>query len=202
MSDQVCFITSPSHSEKTALKCPARPQAPASSKAQQDPENALLWAFMNLVEAVDVQSQSAVIKAKALSANACAQERLNDRLRSITWEDVPNAQCHYTEHKEYGYRPGPPTPNGGCIVQKYVKADVWTHQTLNRASIDAANAANAQQNKLRADLQGQMNIMQQVAQVSETLVNSNVNEIERTTEEASSILDMLKALTNKILLHT
>jgi hypothetical protein len=165
----------------------------ATGQLPQDVENVMAFAFVLLVEAVDIQSQSSVLKAKGLASNGNAQQRLNSMAAALQFYGVPELKKAYQDirhthwHWEFWH-------NGFhySTIQK-----ITIH--LNDNEIQSAQTKNQQQNKMREGIENQLTLLQQNAQVGESQVNSQINQSAQTTQEAVALTSMLQSLTEKIL---
>lgn len=168
-----------------------------ASNAGNGVSDALVYAYFLLVDSMNIQAASALTHAKALAANAYSQNRIISKQKQIDWKSLPKEQIQ-KHHKKHRTR-----TIYSAIMHEHIrptkhKKHSPVKQVLNQGQIDAVNMANEEANKLRQDLQGQLSLLQQNAQVGETMVSTVINQSVQTTQESSSILDMLKSLTNRI----
>lgn len=184
------------HSDDTS-KTKAHEAKASKGGNSPDVSDAVVFAFFLLTESIQIQSESTLNKAKALEANAQAEQSIISKLKELKWNSVPQVQKKTDRHTHWHSR-AVVTPDGGGTVINY-KTYSYTSHVVNGTQIANANAANAEGDKMRQDMQTQLATLQQNAQIGDTMVNSTVNEMTQTTQEASGLATMLKTLTNKIL---
>ncbi len=178
------------------------PNAPAFSN---DVSSALMFAFTCLLTASNVRCQSVATQAKASQANASAQEELLNAEQKLGVYGIPAPQEAQTPHMVYNphYKYYVLTVNGG-FEKKYRGQwvqDGWDSVLKNQAAIDAVNDKNQANDKIRNDLQNKVVVYQQNAKLISTNIDINVQGNNDSSQEAVYLLQMLKAITNKIYLN-
>ncbi len=194
MSHAIYFDTS-----KAKETSPTRKVSSEETSDHQDLSNIFTWVYCLLVDSIQTQCDGIKIKAKQLAVNGYDQQRMIDRLNQIKWTNVPTVQKnHHTQRVTHRHKFV--NPNGEVTFFDTYTFKRWT--TIgNQSAIDKANITNSQRNKMRQDVEGGLSVLQQNAEMDEAKVNTDVNQSLTTTQETSSLLDMLKSLTNKILIR-
>lgn len=173
--------------------------AAATQKAQPKKPNegdAIRWAILTMIEAVDVGFHRAETQAKQLRSNGDALHRVIDEERNCKWHSVPKGEKRYQRDTHYHYH-----MEGHSVVgYTYYTYKALSGPFKNQSKIDAARAANREESKVRQQLQGKMTILQQLGQVSETRVNSTVNGDAQSMQEVSSMIKMVDQLTQMALI--
>ncbi len=168
---------------------------PQASEPSSGIQSVMAYAFVLLVEAVNIQSQSSILKAKGMNFNGDAQIRLNNVAAALQFYDVPELKKEYKDvrHTHWHWQFWDRGFHYSTISKQTVR--------LNDPEIQAAQMKNQQQNKIRGGIENQLALLQQTAQTGGTQLNNEINRTVQTTQEAQAITQMLQTLTEKIFLN-
>lgn len=206
---------------KTAFKEVAGPKG----ASQQD---VLALAYYYIVESATITSESALVQAKRIKANAEAQQQLDNYSAEMQWDSIPQAitkDKHFTvKSTSQWFNCG---PNGNNNPTKWAEDHGYNHwkrisvtggngwakshvkfwntkseiYTLNASKIQAAETKNEQVAAERQYLTQKMGVLQQMASVGETHINTISDEASQSMQESSQILKILQSLTFQALLR-
>lgn len=193
--------------------------------SQQD---VLALAYYYIVESATITSESALVQAKRIKANAEAQQQLDNYSAELQWDSIPKAITkdeHFTvKSTSQWFNCG---PNGNNNPTKWAKEHGYNHwkrvsitggngwakshvkfwntkseiYTLNASKIQAAETKNEQVAAERQYLTQKMGVLQQMASVGETHINTISDEASQSMQESSQILKILQSLTFQALLR-
>jgi len=156
-------------------------------------------AYYYLIESATTASETALIQAKQLKANGLAQEQLNKEAAQLQWYYVPDIQVthHSTivKHTHWTWK----FWKNGFHYTTYQRI-TWTTQK-NQATVANDQAKNQQVSAERDYLTQKMSVLQQIASVNETNVNTISDESSQTMQESSQIMDIIQSLTFKALIR-
>lgn len=171
----------------------------AGSKGQTPPIDPLLLAYFCLVNAANTSCRTAEIKSKELQANGLTQMRLNQQLGQIGWYNPPSQQFTKvlkSQHTVWNFHwyafPFFFLPT---VIKTY------TNVVKNGTAINAAQMKNQQADAERTQITQHLNLLQQDSQISESKVSTIVNTGVQDMQQASGFVDMLSALTFKVLMR-
>lgn len=186
-------------------QCIKNLEAPASSQAgeKQPPQpslDPLFIAYYLLMEATNVSSQAAIIHSKVLNRNALAQERLNNQAAQLQWYHLPKIVEH-KHHKtiKHTHWTGSFWSHSGFEYTTYQKIN-WT-TSPNATAVQEAQTKNQEVAAKRQILSEKLSVLQQLAQVGESGVDTITDEAMQTMQASSYILQVLETLTFKALLR-
>ncbi len=170
--------------------------------------DAMALAFLLLLEAASSSAKSAIIRSKQLSGNAKAQQRLDNEAAQLQWNYMPKPQIHNHTRRIA-------TPSGKYTRWngKFWTAKFWEHgmhyhykkirrpTIANQGQIDQAETKNQQVAEQRETISDKLKVLQQLAQVGETGVNSQVQDSLQSMQEGSNLMQILESLTFKALIR-
>ncbi len=157
-------------------------------------------AYYYLVQAATTTSESALVQAKQTKANGLAQQALNKEAAALQWYYVPNLKS--TKHKTYiphTHWSWNPFKHGGFHYTTYQKVTWTTHK--NQVTVTNDQSKNEQVAAERQTLTQKMGVLQQLASVSETHINTISDESTQTMQESSQLLQIIQSLTFQALLR-
>lgn len=190
-------------------------QSSSSADGQGD---ILAIAFMLLMEASSISTDTAQIHAKQLQQNALSQQRLNAQEQEDHFEAVPSkiidhhTVTFHTQHTSCRHQRTKPPGTGWWWSWNRFQGGNWrrrwettrrvSHNTCpNQGAIDQVNARNQEISSDRMKLADQLSILQQGAEIGESQVNTITNEAMQTAQEGVNLLQILQSLTFKALLR-
>lgn len=144
---------------------------------EQDPFgkiDPLLFAYMEIYQTVQLNHEGAQVQAKTIAANAQQQENMINLEAGYNFETLRWSQVF--------------TYKDGKLTQKTVKETVVEKLQIDNQEISA----------IRGVLADQITVLRQNAQMSETNLNSVVNETQQSVQQGGSLMQMLVSLTNQI----
>jgi len=159
--------------ERNQIESTVGVQAPPlpPQKGSQVPQGALLFAFMEILQSVQVEHQSAQRQAKELQANANEQESEIKQEAKFKYEVLRQSQLF--------------TKKGGS---KKVKITQLQNLEAYNSKISAE----------RDDIGSKVNVLYQGANILETKLNSTISKAQQSLQEDASITHVLLNLTNRI----
>lgn len=143
-------------------------QADDKKKKEQGPVDPLIVAYMQIFKSVQVNHETAGIQAKEIQANANAQNNLINEEAMINFSTVSQSEIDALK------------------------------KSKRNTFLQAISTQNQEISALRNDIEDKLTVMKQDAQVSETNVNTVMNENQQSISQGSSLLNMLGSLTQQI----
>ncbi len=143
-------------------------QTDDKKKEQGGSVDPLLLAYMEIYKSVQVNHETAGIQAKEVEANAIAQNGLINQEAMINFSTVSQSQVDALK------------------------------QSKRNTFLQQINTHNQEIAALRNDLGDKLTVLKQDAQVSETNVNTVMNENQQCVSQGSSLMNMLVSLTQQI----
>jgi hypothetical protein len=182
---------------------------------KEDPPapDAIYLAYSMLLKLVNTAHQTALIEAKELRSNAAAQNRLIGQEAAANFQNFTHKQLFSTQHiqdrhvkfitipNNNGCGPDGMQPGGGFEQEK-----VWytTHiqvvaRNPDRKDMDSLEANNQETSAIRGVLESRLGLLRQGGSISETNMNSTVDEDQQTTQAGSGLMDLVEQLTGQIM---
>lgn len=161
--------------------------------------NALLLAYLYLVDAATTQTHTAMIKAMQLENSNAAQAQISNEMDNIRWFDIPKGE--YSPIETHSVNPLDSWETfvvwccGGKLEQYTTGGEL-----SNRADIDIAIIENQVSNNQQQLLQQKLAMIQQQSEIKDTEINTDCNTDMSTVQQCSGILDLVKATLDRVLL--
>lgn len=162
---------------------PEAPLKPADKKNPNNQESALLFAYMEILQSVNLNHETASIQAKELQNNAQAQENIIAQEGNFAFLTLPQSQLFTTKVE---------------LSSTGAAQNVQIPKTVSASVLQNFQEKNQVVSSVRTVFEDQLTVMRQNAQISETNLNTVMNEDQQSVQEGSSLMQMLVSLTNQI----
>lgn len=179
----------------------ARKEAAQAGGAPQgaSQQDVMALAYYYLVQAATITSENALVQAKQTQANANAQQQLDNEAAQLKWYYVSNLKTThhktYIAHTHWHWK----FWSHGFHYTTYQKVTWTTHK--NQLTVTNQQTKNEQVAAERQFLTQKMGVLQQMASVGETHINSINDEASQSMQESSQILQIIQNLTFQALLR-
>jgi len=180
-------------------------EGPVEGKSKKHPggPNALMLAFIYLIEIANMHSDSALLKAKQLKANALSQQRLNREAEQLKFHEIPRGNHHSMWWKQGSLTWLERWENKGKSFKRFSKwyeKITWT-TGVNERQVKIDISENQETAALRQNIESQLTVLQQHARISQDRIKNVCNEAVQTMQEGSSLMQVLQSLTFKALMR-
>lgn len=159
----------------------------------------LFLAYMMIFEAVKICHDTASIQAKTTQSLALAQNNLINMEGQLNFYQIHNSQLYnkkVVNQYTYGVMPGP----WGPVRYKKVVGHVnkYTPAKVGQTVLENVNTKNQRIEALRDQISNKLTVLQQDSSMTETNVNSIMNEDQQDISQGASLMQMLVSLSNQI----
>lgn len=198
-----------------------------SFQTASTPPDVICLAYLYIMEATNISTNTALVKSKQLQANAAEQEKLNRDMGNLTWAQLVDAQnsyiVHYRDrrtsragkniHRDIhdSYKNADKKPNvGEKHTTKKVKpglppvfvTDRYTVVSVqthckNQGELDALQSKNQEVAGERELLTQKASLCQQNATIEQTDQNTTINDTIQMMQTSCQIISILHTLTFK-----
>lgn len=190
------------HAAQTAAaQIAAAATAVEEKKGRQEIQiDALLLAYQSIYEAVQLTHQAAQTEAKGMTTNASAQNRLIDWEAGLHFQNLSHDQLFAVEtiRDKHQINEINPDGSGGPLYIFYTTRHVEVPKEVAQKDLEDLEITNQQISAVRNILEDNLTLLRQGAQVSETQLNSTIDENQQGNQQGSSLLQMLIQLTERI----
>lgn len=223
MSSPVIQIQESSESLESSQSV-ARKNIEKNQRATEQNQDGLMFAFLQVLESVNLQQQTAQTQAKVLSANAAEQLSLNNQAAQLNFDQFSWSALY--KHIRFNPCKGEfgvnnledkLTPESKAklaqwereakaFARKYGHNKTFKMKTLiltiqkkvSAADMNKISMKNQEVEKDRSFIANQVMLEQQNAQISETALNTTVNTQQQSLQIDSGFLQMLLQVTNQL----
>lgn len=159
----------------------------------------LFLAYMMIFEAVKICHDTASIQAKTTQSLALAQNNLINMDGQLNFYQLHQSQLYnkkVVNQYKYGVMPGP----WGPVRYKKVVGHVnkYTPAKVGQTALENVNTKNQRIEALRDQISNKLTVLQQDSSMTETNVNSIMNEDQQDISQGASLMQMLVSLSNQI----
>lgn len=169
---------------------------PEKGKDPAKHPNAMMLAYLCLIEAENICTKTSMLKAKELANNASMQEKLNKESSQLHWAQIPSDKANHHE-KTVTYWTFSTT---WLSFQDHKKQVHWTTYP-NQDAIAQAEVKNQLQMAVLQENSNQLNVLEQSAKVGMTDASVEANKGIQALSEASNIMQIVESLTFQALLR-
>lgn len=151
--------------------------------AQQQSQDALLYAFFQILESSNIALDTAKLQASTLQYNANVQEKLNDLNNQFNFVTLTHDQLY---QKVY---------HVSAEGKSYI---TWEPKTVDSTTLINLEEQNQEVEKERSFYSNKIMLEEQNAQVGETELNTTVSSQQQSVQIDSSLLQMVMSVTSQI----
>jgi hypothetical protein len=194
------FINNHAAQAATAQIAAAATAVEEKKGGQEIQIDALLLAYQSIYEAVQLTHQAAQTEAKGMTTNASAQNRLIDWETGLHFQNLSHDQLFAVEtiRDKHQIHEINPDGSGGPWHIFYTTRHVEVPKEVAQKDLEDLDITNQQISAVRNVLEDNLTLLRQGAQVSETQLNSTIDENQQDNQQGSSLLQMLIQLTERI----